>query len=146
MASWGLLWNLTSRGNQMIKAKKSAPGMPWKGKGFLSVPFVHSVLCHMVYIHILHRIMNTKSFLKITHTFYTSTLNMAFLKALSLVTCFLKVLIFTYTCIFHLHVNVYNFYPELQLCISNCFLNNPRTAHLAKSILFLAPPRSQALC
>lgn len=66
--------------------------------------------------------MNTKSFLKITHPFSTSPINVAFLNAFSLVTCFLKILIFTYTCIFHFPTNVLQFLsgapaPHLQLLL-----------------------------
>ena len=32
--------------------------------------FIHSILCQSVYIYILHRIMSTKPFLKITQFFY----------------------------------------------------------------------------
>lgn len=104
---------------------------------FITVQFTHSILCDIVYVCILCRIMNSKWFLKVTHNSYTSTLNVAFLKALSLVTCFLKILVFTYTCIFHLHINVIQFLSWLQLCLSTCFLNNPRTKHPTKSIPFL---------
>lgn len=55
---------------------------------FVIVQFICSILRDIVYVYILHRLMKSKWFLKVTHTSYNSTLNVAFLKALSLITCF----------------------------------------------------------
>lgn len=98
--------------------------------------FIHSILCNIVYIYILYKIMNSTSLLKITPASYTSTLNVAFLWASHSSLVFLK-FSFSLTHVFFIYTWMFcNFYLELQLCISNCFLNNPRTAHPAKSIPF----------
>lgn len=128
----GLLWNLTPRGDHEISPRYARR----IEKNPFIMQFIHSILCTSVYIYILYRIMNSKSFLQITHTSFPSTLNVVFLKAFSLVTCFLKILMFTYTWVFHLHVNVLQFPSWLQLCLSNCFWNDPCTTHPAKSIPF----------
>lgn len=108
--------------------------------------FIHLVLCNIVYIYILYRITNSKSFLEITHISYTSTLNVAFLKAFSLFTCLLKILIFTYTCIFHWHVNALQFLSRGSALRLQLLLKQSTHNTSSKINTILAPPMSRVLC
>lgn len=62
---------IPSTGKLNDQGQKISPSYSMKREGIPIITyFIHSILCQSVYIYILHRIMSTKPFLKITQFFY----------------------------------------------------------------------------